>query len=111
MKTAAELLRVMEPAATVVATRFHNVLFSLKFCKPTISVGYSPKNDSLMQDMGLSEYCQHARSVDVELLKTQFTKAESHHAEIAEDLRRLNAERSRRAGEQFAKLSRMLLAG
>lgn len=111
VKTAAELLQVMEPVATVVATRFHNVLFSLKFCKPTISVGYSPKNDSLMLDMGLSEYCQHARSVDVELLKTQFTKAESHRAEITEDLRRLNAERTRIANEQFAKLSRLLLPG
>jgi polysaccharide pyruvyl transferase WcaK-like protein len=110
VKTAPELLRVMEPAATVVATRFHNVLFSLKFCKPTISVGYSPKNDSLMLDMGLSEYCQYARSIDVELLKTQFTKAENHRAEIAEDLRRRNAERSRSANEQFARLSRLLLA-
>src|SRR5712691_6125804 len=50
--TAAELIRVMEPAATVVATRFHNVVFSVKFGKPTISIGYSPKNDSLMADLG-----------------------------------------------------------
>jgi polysaccharide pyruvyl transferase WcaK-like protein len=110
VRTAAELLRVMEPATTVVATRFHNVVFSLKFCKPTISVGYSPKNDSLMLDMGLGEYCQQARSVDVELLKTQFAKAESHRAEITRDLERLNAERSRSAQEQFARLSRILLA-
>jgi polysaccharide pyruvyl transferase WcaK-like protein len=109
VQTAAELIRFMEPAATVVATRFHNVLFSLKFCKPTISVGYSPKNDSLMLDMGLAEYCQHARSVDLELLKAQFTKAEKHRAEISEDLQRLNAERSLAARQQFAKLSQMLL--
>ncbi len=107
--TAAELIRVIEPAATVVATRFHNVVFSVKFCKPTISVGYSPKNDSLMADLGLAEYCQHARSVDVELLKAQFTKAEKHRAEISEDLERLNAELSRSTREQFADLSRMLL--
>lgn len=109
VRTAAELVRFMEPAATVVATRFHNVLFSLKFCKPTISVGYSPKNDSLMLDMGLAEYCQHARSVDLELLKAQFTKAEKHRAEISEDLEQLNAERSRAAREQFGRLSQMLL--
>ena len=109
VRTAAELVRFMEPVATVVATRFHNVLFSLKFCKPTISVGYSPKNDSLMLDMGLAEYCQHARSVDLELLKAQFTKAEKHRAEISEDLEQLNAERSRAAREQFGRLSQMLL--
>jgi polysaccharide pyruvyl transferase WcaK-like protein len=111
VRTAAELLRVIEPAATVVATRFHNIVFSLMLCKPTISIGYSPKNDSLMLDMELGEYCQRARAIDLELLKAQFTKAESHRAEITEDLRRLNAEQTRRAREQFAKLSRLLLAG
>jgi polysaccharide pyruvyl transferase WcaK-like protein len=109
VSTAAELIQVIEPAATVVATRFHNVVFSLKFCKPTISVGYSPKNDSLMADMGLASYCQHARSVDVELLKAQFTKAETHRDEIREELQRLNAERSRTAREQFTELSALLL--
>jgi len=62
-----------------------------------------------MADLGLAEYCQHARSVDVELLKAQFTKAEKHRAEIGEDLERLNAERSGSTREQFADLSRMLL--
>lgn len=111
VRTAAELLRVIEPVATVVATRFHNIVFSLMFCKPTISIGYSPKNDSLMADMELGEYCQRARAIDLELLKAQFAKAESHRTEITEDLRRLNAEQTRSAREQFAKLSRLLLAG
>jgi polysaccharide pyruvyl transferase WcaK-like protein len=41
----------------VVATRFHNVLFSLLCNKPVISISFHHKCESLMNQMGLSEYC------------------------------------------------------
>ncbi len=59
----ADLMRAMAPVGTVVATRYHNVVCALKLSKPTISIGYSPKNTALMADMGLSEVLpvrQHA---------------------------------------------------
>jgi polysaccharide pyruvyl transferase WcaK-like protein len=110
VKSAAELLRLMQPVGTVVATRFHNVVYAVKLCKPTVSIGYSPKNDSLMRDVGLGDYCQHARSIDVELLKAQFTNAEKHREEITQELGTLVKERFRATQEQFAELT-MLLTG
>jgi polysaccharide pyruvyl transferase WcaK-like protein len=111
VKSAAELLRLMQPVATVVATRFHNVVYAVKLAKPTVSIGYSPKNDSLMRDIGLADYCQHARSIDVELLKTQFTNAEKRREEITSELGAHVKERLRATQEQFAELTMLLTAG
>ncbi|MFD1981395.1 polysaccharide pyruvyl transferase family protein [Mesorhizobium newzealandense] len=58
----------------VVATRFHNIVCALKMCKPTISLSYARKNDVLMEEMGLGEYCQHVERFDVETLVAQFSR-------------------------------------
>jgi polysaccharide pyruvyl transferase WcaK-like protein len=108
ISTYPELLRRLGPAATVVATRFHNVVFSLKLGKPTISLGYSPKNDSLMRDVGLSDYRQPARSIDLELLKAQFADIEKRRDEIVPVLDTVVAERSGASRAQFAELSATL---
>lgn len=108
ISTYPELVRRLGPAATVVGTRYHNVVFSLKLGKPTISLGYAPKNDSLMRDFGLADYCQQARSVDVELLKSQFTDIEKRRDEIAPMLEMVVADRSRAARAQLSELSRAL---
>lgn len=50
----------------VVATRFHNVLFSLLLKRPTISIGYGDKNDALMADFGLQRYCHSIENFEVE---------------------------------------------
>jgi polysaccharide pyruvyl transferase WcaK-like protein len=109
--TFSELTELLTPAATVVATRFHNVMFALKLGKPTISVGYSPKNDSLMADLGLAEYTQHAKSLDVERLKAQFTQLESRAAQVREQLRALLPQRCEQARAQLDELSRLLFDG
>jgi polysaccharide pyruvyl transferase WcaK-like protein len=106
-----ELTELLAPVATVVATRFHNVLFAVKLGKPTISVGYSPKNDSLMEDLGLSDYTQHARSLDVEKLKIQFTEIESNAEKIKEQLGKVLPDRTLRAREQLEELTSVLFDG
>jgi polysaccharide pyruvyl transferase WcaK-like protein len=69
-----DLMNQIAGVDAVVATRFHNVLCSLKVGKPTISVGYAKKNDLLMESMGLGEFCQHIERLDVGVLKHQFDK-------------------------------------
>jgi polysaccharide pyruvyl transferase WcaK-like protein len=72
-----ELMRKMATVDTVVASRFHNVLCALKLAKPTLSVGYAAKFGALMTDMGLGEFCQSARDLDVDRLIEQFTVLEN----------------------------------
>lgn len=69
-----EVLRQMAGADIVVASRFHNIVASLMAGKPAISLGYARKNELLMQDMGLAEFCQNLGNFDVGLLTEQFTR-------------------------------------
>ena len=50
----------------VVATRYHNVLLSLLAGRPTISLGYSDKNDALMQSMHQAAYVHAIEVFDVD---------------------------------------------
>jgi len=93
---------------TVVATRYHNVLCALKLGKPTLSIGYAAKNDVLMAEMGLGEFCQSARSVDVDLLIEQFTALESRREQLRHAMTVTNQENVRRLKQQFAVLSATL---
>jgi polysaccharide pyruvyl transferase WcaK-like protein len=69
-----DLMRQMSETDVVVATRFHNIVCALKMGKPAISLGYSKKNDALMSEMGLGEFCQHVESFDVNTLIEQFSR-------------------------------------
>ena len=51
-----ELTIQMSKVGVVVATRYHNVVCALKASRPTISLGYAPKNGALMAQMGLEEF-------------------------------------------------------
>lgn len=102
--TMSELAQKMAAVDTVVATRYHNVLCALKIGKPTLSVGYAAKNDVLMAAMGLGEFCQSARSVDLGLLLDQFHTAESRRAELIAVLAERNRRMSERLEQQFSAL-------
>ena len=52
-------LRTGQLVDLVIATRFHNVLKALRLGRPVISIGYATKNDDLMREMGLEQYCHH----------------------------------------------------
>ncbi len=103
-----ELMRQMASAETIVASRFHNVLCALKLAKPTLSVGYSPKFDALMTEMGLAEFCQPARSLDLNRLIEQFTELESRSAQLKQTLTERTAANARLLNHQFATLSALL---
>lgn len=110
-QTLGELLERMATVETVVATRYHNVLCALKLSKPTLSISYAAKNDVLMTAMGLGEYCQPARSVDLERLTEQFIELEAAAPELATTLAERNRLRARELRQQFDVLSTELFGG
>jgi polysaccharide pyruvyl transferase WcaK-like protein len=67
-----DVMRQMGRTDLVVATRFHNIVCALMMAKPVISIGYAKKNDVLLAEAGLGDYCQHIERLDVDLLKRQF---------------------------------------
>ena len=103
-----ELMREMAPVGTVVAIRYHNVLCALKLGKPTLSISYARKHDLLMKDMGLSEFCQSANTLDVDRLIEQFTELKSRSAQLTRMMAERNAEKAQLLDHQFAGLSALL---
>ena len=103
-----ELMRQIASVDTVVASRYHNVLCALKLAKPTLSVGYAAKFGVLMAEMGLAEFCQSARSLDVGLLIEQFTELESRSAQLRQTMTERAAANERLLNHQFATLSALL---
>jgi polysaccharide pyruvyl transferase WcaK-like protein/glycosyltransferase involved in cell wall biosynthesis len=100
-----ELMGQMATVDAVVATRYHNVLCALRLSKPTLSIGYAAKNDVLMGEMGLGEFCQSARSVDLERLVAQFRTLENRREHLVDVLEERNRIMVGRLDEQFAVLS------
>lgn len=103
-----ELMRGMAPVGTVVATRYHNVICALKLGKPTISLGYSQKFNTLMTDMGLADFCQFAHSLDVDQLIEQFKEMESRHVQLRQTIAERSATYGRSVNQQFSELSALL---
>ena len=100
-----DLLRRMARVDVVVASRYHNVLAAVKLGKPTVALGYAAKSDALMAEMGLGEFCQSIRGLDVERLVKQFTALEERDVELRRTLADRNAVMAKRIAAQFAELS------
>lgn len=105
-----DVLAAIQPASSVVAIRFHNVLGALKLRKPTIAIGYSAKHTALMADMGLAEFCLSVHTLDAQLLIGQFKELESRSAELRKTLDDCNIRNERLLREQFAELSAVLFS-
>ena len=67
-----ELLSQLGTSDLVVATRFHNILMSLLINKPVIAITFHHKCSSLMNEMGLSEYCHDINQMNADTLIEQF---------------------------------------
>jgi polysaccharide pyruvyl transferase WcaK-like protein len=104
-KSLDELMEQMAALDTVVATRFHNVVCALMLSKPTVSIGYAAKNDVLMADMGLAEFCQHIRSLDVDRLISQYTALESRRDVVGPVMDERNAVNRSLLEDQYGVLS------
>jgi polysaccharide pyruvyl transferase WcaK-like protein len=100
-----DLMRQTALVDTVVATRYHNIVCALKLAKPTLSIGYAEKCEVLMEDMGLSGFCQPAKSFDLGRLMKQFEELDDRASELRLMLTERSAARGAKVEDQFAQLS------
>lgn len=98
-----DIMRQMADTELVVATRFHNVVCALRMGRPLISIGYAPKNDALMAEMGLEAFCQHVEQLDLKRLMVQFDALMAERAEHERRIRTVvNAFRDQLARQEAA---------
>jgi polysaccharide pyruvyl transferase WcaK-like protein len=98
----------MADTDVVVATRYHNVVCALRIGKPTISIGYSEKNDALLAEMGLAEYCQSIEQLDVARVEEQILHLIANRLALANQIRRVGARFQQRLREQEDLLTSMI---
>ncbi len=61
-----ELLRQLASVSVVVSPRYHNLLLAIMLGKPVASLSYDPKNDALLESVGLGRFRQLIEDTDVD---------------------------------------------
>jgi polysaccharide pyruvyl transferase WcaK-like protein len=104
-----ELMRDIEQTSVVVATRFHTLVAALKLCRPTISISYSNKNEALMEQAGLGDFCQKINDFEVKILVNQLIAVLADRNRIEKNLEVAIASFARHLDEQEAVLASRFL--
>lgn len=80
--TVEQLIAQIAKTDIVVSPRFHSLLLGLMMNIPGISISYDPKNDALLDGVGLGDYRQLIEEVDFDKLIDQFTSLELRLNEV-----------------------------
>ncbi len=105
------LLAQLAETDAVVATRFHNALLALALNKPVISISFHRKCTSLMQDMGLQEYCQDIQQLSADKLIEQFCLLEKNGNRLRHIIRDKVADHRKVLDEQYSLIFKDFLPG
>lgn len=103
-----ELTQVIAPTEAVIASRFHNVLCALALAKPTISLSYAAKNDTLMVEMGLPGYSTSILDFDPDAVSNQLEELLRRRDDVAQTLSENSDRQARHARSQFEAMSAAL---
>ncbi len=95
------LLSELAGTDIVVASRFHNVLLALLLGKPVVAISFHEKVDSLMNAMGLTQFCQDIEHVDVDKLIHQLTTLEKNSESIKREIGRQSEVYRRALEDQY----------
>jgi polysaccharide pyruvyl transferase WcaK-like protein len=99
-----EIVSQIATTDVVVATRFHNLLLSLVLERPVIAVSFHHKCASLMNEMGLAEYCFDIHAVDADTLIGGFQRLQDTQDEVKRVIT-ASVTRNRQAlGEQYRRV-------
>jgi len=107
--TVAELMRQIASVETVVATRYHNVLYAVMQGKPALALAYGAKHQQLMADAGLPGYYLECRTLDAGQLVEKFSQLERDAGRLRPLVAGRNAERAGLVREQLAAMCAAVL--
>ena len=82
-----DLLATMSRMDFIITCRFHGVVFAHLMNIPLIAISHHPKVATLMNDLGLAEYCLDIDAFDLELLTATFTRMVTNKDSIKARLR------------------------
>jgi polysaccharide pyruvyl transferase WcaK-like protein len=109
-ETIAELMRQIALVDTVVATRYHNVLYALLQAKPTLALAYATKHEQLMAANGVPSFSLQCRSLDAQMMIDKFTELEQRATELRQTISENNSRKVKLVAEQLDSMSAVLLS-
>ena len=89
----------------VVATRFHNIVMALICNKPVISISFHHKCESLMNAMGLTDYCLDINDLQANKLIEKFSELEKNAGKVKNVISENTAAARAALDEQYEILS------
>ena len=92
----------LEKVDLIISPRFHNIIYGIMLGKPVISLAYHQKFAPIMEDLGLSEYCQDLDRLDIDTLMDQFRKVMESRTEIVAGLEKKREQYRRETEEQYS---------
>ena len=99
--TVEDLIAQIAEVDFVVSPRFHNLVLGLMLNIPVISISYDPKNDCLLEGVGLGEYSQPFADLDLNRLIEQFTELEARCDEVKPVIQKKAREYRRLLEDQY----------
>jgi polysaccharide pyruvyl transferase WcaK-like protein len=102
--TVEELIAQIAAVDIVVSPRFHNLLLGLMMNIPAVSISYDPKNDYLLDSVGLRKYCQPIEELDLQRLIDQLTDLISRADEVRPTIERKAGEFRGLLNEQYDRI-------
>jgi polysaccharide pyruvyl transferase WcaK-like protein len=101
IKTIEDLLQVMRSLDYVITCRFHGVVLAHMLNIPVIAISHHPKIDTLMNDLGLAEYCLDIHVADGSALKAAFVSMVANRERIQTQMAERSALYRQKLGSQF----------
>jgi polysaccharide pyruvyl transferase WcaK-like protein len=100
--TVKQLLSQIAAVDFLVTSRFHNVVLALMLDKPVVCLSDHRKLDSLMTDIGLTEYCLPLANLDFDDLIERLVKLEKNAAALRPYIKQKTEEYRRTLDEQYS---------
>ena len=101
VQTVDEFLSFASRLELVVSSRLHGVILPFLARTPALAISHASKIDSLMADMGLSEYCVGIRSTNLESLSRRILAIEANQEILRDHIGRRVDERRAALKKQF----------
>jgi len=102
--TVEELIDQIATVDLVVSPRFHNLLLGLMMNIPAVSISYDPKNDALLDSVGLGKYCQPIEELSLQVLIDQFSELAGRSDEVRPVIERKSQEFRDRLNQQYDRI-------
>jgi polysaccharide pyruvyl transferase WcaK-like protein len=101
ISSVADVIEAISEVDLVIAPRFHNLVLGLVLGKPVISLSYHWKNDELLREFGLRDYCHPIDGFAVSRLLTQVEALTGSEGTPSVEIRRRVDLQSRLLKQQY----------